>query len=466
MDKPFDFIFIDTSVFRQSSFFQKDGSVDRLFELANKGFVRILMPTITEKEWLKHFEQGVRIKFDEIERKSRLLGLDETRVFQEKYDGISKEYDTLVKKSFKNHLDDAKVIRLGLDYPSDSLKTIFEKYFAKEKPFGTDGKKSEFPDAFVLSSLEKYATKHDIDKIVVFACDGDMKDYVSPVLEVGDATEFLNEIVTVKMPAYLKEETEKVEKDIARLYQYIGSKPSSLLDQIQCKVEEFLTDVSNYEERFNYIDIDEAYVDELNLNSSVKDMEIHSIEDEVMTALFFVDVDASIRVHSFDEEESIWDSEDKRYITKEFKTTVLNISSTVTVTIGFNRAIWVLDNEHISEITDIDVNSLQDAINDDGWGYDAFGMGAMSKQAQAAQTMRRAQELFQMPSNIQEAIATITTMQSLPQYSTPAFIKQIYEFQEATEKMSESIKQIQQKVIPTQQALLKFEVESKKDIKE
>lgn len=350
-------------------------------------------------------------------------------------------------------MDGAKVIKLGFDYPSDYLKIVLEKYFAQEKPFGPKGKAKEFPDAFVLASLEKYAEEHGIDKIIVFACDGDMHEYVSPVLESKEAVEYLNDVVTVKMPAFLKEETEKVERDTSRLYQYIGYKLETLLNQICYKVEEFLSDVSNYEERFNYVEIDEAYVDELNLDSSVKNMEIHSIEEEVMTALFFVDVDASIRVRHFDEEESIWDSEDKKYIHQEFKTTVLNITSTVAVTIDFDRTIMDIQHEHIAEITDVDMDNVQDAINDDGWRYESFGWSSMGKLAQMAQTMRRTQELFKMPTQIQEAISS---MQSLQQFVTPTIVEQLQEEQMATSKMSETIKQLQQMSMPARKVLADF----------
>ena len=68
---------------------------------------------------------------------------------------------------------------------------MFDKYFKKTKPFGSNGKSKEFPDAFVLAALEKYAIKHYIDQIVVFSSDKDIKH--SDYLEVSSYVKLKNE---------------------------------------------------------------------------------------------------------------------------------------------------------------------------------------------------------------------------------------------------------------------------------
>ncbi|MFK2325005.1 PIN domain-containing protein [Bacteroides fragilis] len=47
----------------------------------------------------------------------------------------------------------SRVNVIGYDYCRD-VESVFEKYFKQEKPFGAKGKDKEFPDAFVLTSLE------------------------------------------------------------------------------------------------------------------------------------------------------------------------------------------------------------------------------------------------------------------------------------------------------------------------
>lgn len=74
MDIPFDYIYIDTCVFRKESFFKKSGGVARLFDLAEHGWIKILMPEIAQREWLKHFKELTFLKFAEVERKAALMG--------------------------------------------------------------------------------------------------------------------------------------------------------------------------------------------------------------------------------------------------------------------------------------------------------------------------------------------------------------------------------------------------------
>ena len=48
-------IFIDTSVFQAEGFSQGIDRVSKLFDLAAKGHLTILLPEITKEEWRKHF---------------------------------------------------------------------------------------------------------------------------------------------------------------------------------------------------------------------------------------------------------------------------------------------------------------------------------------------------------------------------------------------------------------------------
>ena len=71
------------------------------------------------------------------------------------------------------------MIVIPTSYASDLLDIVIDKYFAKEIPFGDKGKDKEFPDAFILVSLEKYAKNNSIEKIQLFSADRDMKEFNS-----------------------------------------------------------------------------------------------------------------------------------------------------------------------------------------------------------------------------------------------------------------------------------------------
>ena len=49
LQKPIDYVFIDTSVFMREAYFKKTGAVSRLFELAANGWIRVLMPEIARR---------------------------------------------------------------------------------------------------------------------------------------------------------------------------------------------------------------------------------------------------------------------------------------------------------------------------------------------------------------------------------------------------------------------------------
>ena len=142
MRHPIDYIFIDTSLFVGSSFFKENGVIERFFDQAEKGYVKIIMPAITEKEWHLHFEENARVKFDITEKPIRVMGKKRSQEFLDKYSTLSKDYEDLIREVFKSNMERANLEKLPIDYPNDQLKKIFDKYFSKEKPFGTNGKKS------------------------------------------------------------------------------------------------------------------------------------------------------------------------------------------------------------------------------------------------------------------------------------------------------------------------------------
>ena len=97
MDTPLDYIFIDTSVFQQEQFFKETSRVSKLLKLAEDGYICILLPIITEKEWLKHLKEqaGLNIRINEVKKKLALLGQNETASeFLNKYESLLYSYSS------------------------------------------------------------------------------------------------------------------------------------------------------------------------------------------------------------------------------------------------------------------------------------------------------------------------------------------------------------------------------------
>lgn len=124
MDKPLDYIFIDTSILKMESYFKESGRVTKLFDLASKGYVKILLPIITKNEWLKHIKEATNIKFDDVERKILLFGnVKEASSITENLRQFSSEYLKFVEDSIALQLSKGNVIEIDYDF----LWTLYQK---------------------------------------------------------------------------------------------------------------------------------------------------------------------------------------------------------------------------------------------------------------------------------------------------------------------------------------------------
>lgn len=366
LQKPIDYVFIDTSVFMREAYFKKTGAVSRLFELAANGWIRVLMPEIARREWWKHYSEVMRINFDEMERKAVLMGnTKEAEELVNAHKTIAKSYETLISESFEKHLLNACVEVLPNSYAQDTFDKVVDRYFAKEKPFGAKGKDKEFPDAFILSSLEKYAENNSKSKILLFSADKDMSEYNSDLFDNREVADYLNDMMTNQIPKFEEEKKRmRDEKDIARMKSYLKENGGVFYSAIREHVESILSDTSNYSERFNYADIDEAYVENIGIEASAKDIELLSVKEDEIRALYFVNIDAHVNVRHFNEDESIWDSEDKKYAYEAYTVSNVELSSHVMVTLAMDRMELQMDQEPKIQIQEIDTDDLIECIDD------------------------------------------------------------------------------------------------------
>lgn len=362
MKEPLDYIFIDTCVFFKSPYFRQDGNVARLLDYAEKGIVNVLMPEITKREWLKHYKAACSLKFDTADNKAALMG-NTVAVgnFVKAYNEFIDKYNPLVESVFEKHLERARVINISTEYAGDLIVDVFDKYFAVEKPFGPNGKSKEFPDAFALASLEKYAKENGIKRIVILSTDKDLTEYESPIIQTTDITDYLNELVKTRIPEQKKA---KADEDISKICNYIQNLPEDKSSYISGKIEEFLSDVTLYEERFDYVDIDEAYVDQVDIEPTVKDLQVLEVDDETIKAAFFVEFDTNVNVRHFSEEDSVWDSEEKEWAYKEYKNTELEIGTALKVFLELDRTESEEGQNLMIEITGFDFDELRDYVED------------------------------------------------------------------------------------------------------
>ena len=425
LQKPIDYVFIDTSVFKRESYFKNTGLVSRLFELAANGWIRVLMPEIAKKEWSKHYKEAMHLKFEELDRKATLMGnTEEVCDFVNKHKVLTAVYETIIEKSFEKHLHKADVKIIPISYAQDSLASVIEKYFAKEKPFGPNGKEKEFPDAFILCSLEKYAEDKSIKKILLFSADKDMSEYNSELFEIRELGDYLNDMLTNKIPQF-EESSKRMhdEKDIARMKSYVKDNGMLFYSVIHDRVESVLTDTSIYSERFNYADIDEAYIESLVVEASTKDLEILSVKENEIKALYFVNINALVNVSHFNEEESIWDSEEKKYAYEAYTVSNVELSTYVKATLVMDRMELEMGQDPKIIIKEIDTDDLIESIEDNHKSVHQnhytpiYNLPKMLQPLTAIQTMT---DVSNVTNPITQAQSSIKVMQeAIKQMQTP-----------------------------------------------
>lgn len=364
MDTTLDFIFIDTSVLQQEQFFKETSRVSKLLRLAKNGYIRILLPIITEQEWLKHFKEQaeLNIKINEVKRKLELLGKNEaSSIFLSKYEDLVKSYNSQkeIERLFYEKIAHKGIIRIDYPFLRDTTADVFNKYFNKEKPFGTGGKAKEFPDAFVLAALEKYAKENKLNKVICFSQDKDMLEYKCDLLDFLSINEYLNFLLEEKIPNIDKKTKQK--EDINKLFNYINAANPEFESALKTRIEQYLLDADFY----SYVDIEEVSVPDFILYITAENMDILSVSNETIEAVCFPKIDGTVQVKYFSEEDSIWDSEEKEWFYKSYKTTQIGISSYIPVVVKMQRNELDMGQDPGVEIVDIDFRSLQASLDDE-----------------------------------------------------------------------------------------------------
>lgn len=349
------YIFIDTSAFMSGSYFKPTGRISKLFKLASQNRLQILLPEITKEEWLKHMRQDANLPCEDFIRKASLLG------GTHRLDGILKAIESIdtnviIEESLADQIAKANVLSIGYDYCTD-VKGVFEKYFKQEKPFGK-GKQKEFPDAFVLSSLEKYAKDNRIPKIYVLSGDGDMKEYRSEVLTPYKDSDFLDAILKE-----IADASEREKKDIETLNRCIKSGSVSCIKDIQDHIVDYLSNTGLYNNCVQWQEVEDVSVDkDIALSFNDGGLQLTDINEEYIEATCPVEIKVAIEVEHMDVADSYWDSEEKEYLFKNYATTEIDVSTSTQVTFRMDRTELDMGQDPKIELIDIDFEPIEEAI--------------------------------------------------------------------------------------------------------
>lgn len=333
-----DFVFVDTSVFCKANYFVKDGTISHLFQLHDKERILLLMPTITKREVQKNYRQDLVEQFDKLSRLHKLKNIETYNLPVMNKDDICKEVNCKILEMM-NH-----VCELDYSYCQD-VEAVFEKYFGKQYPFAGKGKEKEFPDAFALQAIEKYAADNQIKKVIVLSEDGDMAGYQSPVLDTSE---------DYKM--YLSRKL-KEDADLSGFEEALNDSLPNLERQINLKVEALLTNPGTYQEVINLNEVSDVSLNRFKVILNSKDYYITSINEHSIDIDLHAKVDFSVCVEYLDLESSYYDREYDQWLVRNFVFNNIVRSDNIVVKLKYS-----IDMLHL-EVSDYGIDNLEDEIN-------------------------------------------------------------------------------------------------------
>lgn len=312
-------IFIDTCIYQEGQFFAS-GKLKTLFDAAKEERICILLPYITEREVLAHIEEQMNAEHEKLKRQasSMLRHLEPLHKKLEEAVQLSATAATDMKERFLKQLKTSKVRRIPLQENLD-LKAIIDAYFLKEPPF-SQKKKSEFPDAIVLKSLETWC-KENNEKCIVLSNDNDLQSYSSQYL------------LHIKTDDYLKSLTKRIQQEEKRKEEEIRQicatahanlvEDSHIQKSISMWIQDQLSDESIYASALQIEEINDYSIGEPSIDYA-DEAEMVGTYDGLLVYKVCVMATTEIVVSHPDYETAYYDGEDKQwfFVNDDVKTTM------------------------------------------------------------------------------------------------------------------------------------------------
>ena len=293
-------IFIDTSVYEKESFY-KGTRIKTIFSAASMGRVRILMPDLTEHEVYKHLEN----KCDEHDGTNAIHKLENSLVNdlikgKELIKGLKELKESLkdsILNLFSQELKDAGVLKIKTPRDIDVLK-IIDNYKNLRAPF-SEKKKDEFPDAFVLETLEDWCKKNN-EECLLLSVDGDFKNYESERLTYKNYEELVQELVDEEEMLFTK-----MASEVLGDFLFVSQIKNWIIDQFDSEI--YFSAALQIEE------INDFQIMDVELYAEREDMDLIGMYDDVFVFEVWPRITTRIEVEHPDYDTAYYDNEDHKY---------------------------------------------------------------------------------------------------------------------------------------------------------
>lgn len=298
-----DIAIIDTNVFikNNSDFLGIRSSTLPLFfeKLSSKG-ITLLQSDIIDQEVKKHIADSTLVKqFSELKKSlheneglfnhytiDSKLPIDGIDIVQDLYNAYQSNYSSAIMLHYADP------------------KEVFNSYFQSKPPFSETGKKkNEFPDAFILCSIIAYLQGYSESTLLVVSDDKDWEntlrefDQIIICKSIDDAMKLLEEDESILPVRFINN---ILEANVQELTQIAEDK---------FEEEAFRIDEYDFEEG---PDINKVYDTEINYDSDTVTLLKITHDKIIIKTLTSCLVDGEGTV--FDEDRSVWDSEDHEWI--------------------------------------------------------------------------------------------------------------------------------------------------------
>lgn len=334
-------IFLDSNVYIEECYnFQKNGNLYFLKEMAHSEYVSLYSNDIVVNEVEKHIVDEItkataiikKIPKSKISKGSKTvkhaLAVIEHLEEYKKITELSKQMkdlSTSMKKDgveqFKKYLEDTQTKILSND--SVSLQSVLDDYFGNELPFEMkEDKKSEFPDAIMVKSIVNFLKEEKL--IYVVTNDKGFQKALKNQCEYkvtifSKIKEMLNEVNRI---IYGDDFEEYVQKRLKSQVSHIKGLVEKHIEDQEFEVDGQDIDRQGVVTGYDYEEVLLTNIEDIEIG----DIYIESIAENSEEVVATVDCYAKLQIEGtfFDEENSVWDSENKEYMYSNYRSTFEN----------------------------------------------------------------------------------------------------------------------------------------------
>lgn len=302
-------IFIDTSIFESNNFLESK-RIREVYKLAERGDIKIVIPELIYDEIVNRISKNILDASRKLKKyRNDTRALRNVQFLSEKFELFDND---VVIKEFIENLDNqfSKSNIEIVDYPTLNIKDVFRSYFEKKFPFGSSGKKSEFPDAFALKSIELWAEQNNV-KVLAFSKDNDILNYNSTHLEIIEDFDLWlsNKIKEI--------EGKHHQKRLDEIECFVKSKSEGIQKVVVNWVKGQLDDYSKYYEYSNYLEVHDLSI--VDIKTDIEGYNITNVSEDYISVELRMWVNYKVEINIDDEDYMIKDYDTKEWIFMDTK---------------------------------------------------------------------------------------------------------------------------------------------------